>query len=444
MKNLVKHYVPLGFMAAVLMLASCKKEEPSLGNAPSSADAQFTYKASAQSDNIIEFTATNSGLSAKWDFGNGSKAEGTTVTGTYPNAGTYTVTLTVFNSGGSASSSQDIVIAQDDPSLLNNPLYDLLTGGTSGPGYKVWAVDSAAAGHFGVGPNPSQNGDWPEWYSAGALEKAGSGMYNDRYTFHLQGFKFDMETGGDVYVNTESAVDWPNAVQSPVGDYIAQFANQMDETWNLVEGSDTTISISGDAFIGYYTDVQTYRIISIGEEELFLRFEDSRNTDLAWYLRLVPEGVVTGTPVVKYSLPFDFETVEPTWTTFGNSTTAVVANPDASGINTSAKVLETVHGNETWAGFYVNLDNALDFSTNSEIALKVWAPDTGTFRFKLEEQKNTSNFVELDAKVTVAQTWQEISVDFSGAAAQYDRLVLFPGWDVANAGTYYIDDIVQK
>jgi hypothetical protein len=123
---------------------------------------------------------------------------------------------------------------------------------------------------------------------------------------------------------------------------------------------------------------------------------------------------------------------------------AIINNPDASGINTSSRVLETVHGNEPWAGFFVNLEDPLDFATQTSISVKVWAPDTGTFRFKLEEQANPNNFVEMDASVTQANTWQEISVDFAGSPAVFDRLVLFPGWDVANAGTFYVDDITQQ
>ncbi|CAE7424122.1 unnamed protein product, partial [Symbiodinium sp. CCMP2456] len=177
-------------------------QEPTIGNAPTQADAAFTFQATAASDNIIEFTANNPSLDASWDFGNGSTAKGSKVQAAYPFAGTYTVTLTVQNSGGSASSSQDVTIANDDPSLIDNPLFGLLTGGSE----KTWAIDSVGDAHFGVGPDPvGAAGNYPEWYAAKSLEKSGSGMYDDRYTFKLSGFGFDMVTNGDVYVNTEHA-----------------------------------------------------------------------------------------------------------------------------------------------------------------------------------------------------------------------------------------------
>lgn len=436
--------------AFLVLFSSCKDDEPTLGNAPSDADAKFTYAPSSVSDNIIEFTAANSSLTAKWDFGNGQTGEGATATSAYPYAGSYTVKLTVFNSGGSNSSTQTVVIAQDDPSLLANPIFDLLTGGTAGSGSKTWVIDSASAGHFGVGPNPSSAaGDIPEWYAAQALEKQGSGMYDDRYTFYLQGFGFDQVTGGDVYVNGAHAGTPPfdDTAASPVADYIAQFPDQLGEAWLLTEGADTTLTISGDAMIGYWTGTRTYEIINIEENELMLRFLDTKDAGLAWYIRLIPEGYVGNPqpPATDASFPIDFESVEPTITTFGNSTAQVINNPDATGINTSARVLETVHGNETWAGFFMNLDQSVDFAAKSTIKLKVWAPDTGTFKVKFEQQADPNVATELDMKVTTKNTWEEITFDFSGStSATYDRIVLFPGWNVANAGTFYVDDVVNE
>ncbi len=436
--------------ALALIFTSCKKDEPTLGNPPTASDAVFTYVASTQSPNIIEFTASNSSLTAKWDFGNGSTGEGTTVTAIYPYAGTYSVKLTVFNSGGSTSSTQDVVIANDDPSLLQNPIYALLTGGASGTGSKTWAVDSVIAGHFGVGPAPSHpdfDGYYPKWYAASSEEKSGAGMYDDRYTFKLQGFGFDMISNGNVYVNSAHAGIAPfnDTSATTVGDFMAVFPNQLGENWTLLEGADTTITLSGNAMIGYWAGTRTYKIVEIDTNKLVLGFQDAANADLFWYVTLVPEGYVSNPPppAPTYALPLDFEVIEPEFTVFGNSTAVIVSNPQSGGINTSGKVVETVHGSETWAGFFVNLTNKLDFSTKTAIKLKVWAPTTGTFRMKLEDRANPNSFVEVDVNITVASAWQELTFDFTGTPTSFDRLVMFPGWGVANAGTYYIDDIKQ-
>lgn len=442
-------YFVLTLATCAIVFASCKDDDaPTLGDAPSDADAQFTYKATADNDNIIEFTAANSSLTAKWDFGNGLTGEGTVVQASYPNKGTYTVTLTVFNSGGSNSSSQDIVIEQDDPTLLNNPLYALLTGGDT----KTWVIDSTRDGHFGVGPNPSSAlGDVPEYYAASRLEKTGAGFYNDEFVFRLSGFGFDQITNGDVYINAQQESNFPGAYDPGVGDLTAPYDNQTGETWNLTEGEDTTITVSGKSYIGYVTGVQTYKVVRISENELFLRYEDAEDPALAWYLRLVPDdfpidGGGGGGTDPKFELPIDFEAGTTEWEVFGGSTYEIKDNPVSGGINTSSKVLETVHGNETWAGLFVNLKDPLDFSgADSTISVMVYAPQAGTMRVKIENSSKTTEFEERDVEVTAANQWVEVSVGFSTAATgKYDRLVLFPGWDVANAGTFYLDNIKQK
>ncbi len=436
-------------LTMVFGLSNCKDDDtPTLGAPPTDADAVFTYKASDANPNIIEFTASNADLTAKWDFGNSTNGEGTNAEATYPNAGTYTVTLTVFNSGGSNSSSQDITIDQDDPSLLNNPKYTLLTGGAAGGGSKTWVLDSTRAGHFGVGP---ADGTWPEYWSAQPGDKANSGLYSDRYVFKLKGFGFDHVTNGSVFVNNDQMAEFPGSYEN-ADDATAPFADQLDETWTLVEGeTDTTIEISGKAFIGFFAGTRTYRIMSISENELILRCQDSKDATLSWFVRLVPDdypvdGGGGGGNDDKYDLPIDFESGEVKWSVFGNSTYSIIDNSQSSGINTSANVLETVHGNETWAGLFVDLKSNLDLTgADSMIAVKVWAPNAGTMRVKLENTENTNEFEERDVDVPTANTWVEVKVGFSTAATGlYDRLVLFPGWDVSDAGTYLLDDIKQS
>lgn len=440
------------FLSVAAVISCKKKEEPTLGDPPTAADAEFIYQPSAANPNIIEFTAVNSTVQANWDLGNGQTASGTNVTGTYPNAGTYTVKLTVFNSGGSGSSTQQIVIANSDPSLLDNPVYNALTGGLAGAGYRTWVIDSVMPAHFGVGPDPvGAAGDYPEWWAANALDKAGVGLYDDRYTFYLNNFQFDMVNNGHVYVHNGLAGDFPGSYEN-AGDYTAPYTDQLNKTWVVSEGVETTLTVSPGSFIGMYTGVTTYRIIEYSDTSLWLQYKHF-DGGLHWYLRLIPEGFVSsgggggGGTTQTYDLPIDCETIEPTFTMFGNSTAAVINNPDPSGINTSSKVIETVHGNETWAGFFVDLTNPLDFSTLGSIALKVWAPMTGVFRLKIENSANTNDFVELDVNVTTANAWEEIVVDFATAGAAsnvYDRIVFFPGWDIPNAGTFYIDDVVQQ
>ena len=272
-----------------IVISACRKENPQLGSPPKETDAVFTYAPSDTNDNVIIFTATNPDIINMWDFGNGLTGEGTVVSSIYPNAGNYTVNLSVFNSGGSKTSSQEIIIEQTDPGLLDNAIYTMLTGGINGPGFKSWYIDSTTAGHFGVGPDPvSALGYTPEWWSAPEMAKPGCGMYDDRFVFYLNDYRFDMITNGDVYVHNTIADQYPGSFEN-LADFTAPYNNQLNESWSVIEGSDTTLTVSGNSFIGFGTGVNTYKIIELTENSMYLAF-GHHTGELMWYLRLKPEN----------------------------------------------------------------------------------------------------------------------------------------------------------
>ena len=272
-------------IAFLLVLFACKKEEPKLGPPPTVSDASFTFAESSGNANIIDFTANNPNIQCVWDFGNGTTSNGANVSCPYPYAGTYSVKLTVFASGGSKSTMQQVTIAQDNLGLLNNPIYTMLTGGISGQGFKTWYVDSVIAGHLCVGPDPeSALGSVPEWWSAGANEKPGCGLYDDRYVFYLNGFKFDMVTHGDVYIHNSLSAQFPGSFQN-LGDFTAPFADQLQQSWLLTEGNENTITLSGNSFMGFYSGVNEYRILDITDSTMSLQYKH-HSGGLQWYLKL--------------------------------------------------------------------------------------------------------------------------------------------------------------
>ena len=273
------------FLFAFIATVSCKKYEPELGDPPTVADSEFTVTPSSASPNVLELEAVNQTVLCKWDFGNGTTAEGPKVTAEYPYAGDYTIKLTVFSKGGSISATEEITIAEDDLSLLSNPIYELLTGGLSGSGSKTWYIDSTITGNMGVGPDPeSALGPVPEYWEASANEKPNTGLYNTRYTFSLTGFGFDMVTNGEVYVQTALAGNFPGSYEN-LGDYSAPYADQLGESWLLTEGEQNTITISNNAFIGFYTGTHTYRILELTDSTMSLQYGDQAG-GLFWYTKL--------------------------------------------------------------------------------------------------------------------------------------------------------------
>ena len=108
---------------AASLLFSCRPmdlDDHQLGAAPSEDQLSFSCAPSAATPNILEFTNTSSvkGV-ALWDLGNGTTVKGDKVSATYPFKGDYTVTMSLYTPGGSATISQVVTIAADDYGLLD-------------------------------------------------------------------------------------------------------------------------------------------------------------------------------------------------------------------------------------------------------------------------------------------------------------------------------------
>ncbi|QOD60883.1 hypothetical protein H9I45_00080 [Polaribacter haliotis] len=169
-------------------------------------------------------------------------------------------------------------------------------------------------------------------------------------------------------------------------------------------------------------------------------------------------------PSELQKLPVNFEssTLNYTWTGFGDPNfsaipTAVISNPDKSGINTTNTVLEIEKpsGSQVWAGASMPLDQGIDFSAGTTITVKVWSPRVGTdILLKMEDPTspkdgngNPTVFAEVKATTTVASAWEELSFDMTTFASfstsiAYKNVILFP--DFGNMGQgekFYFDDI---
>ena len=136
---------------------------------------------------------------------------------------------------------------------------------------------------------------------------------------------------------------------------------------------------------------------------------------------------------------------------FLNSNSAVgtkLANPDSSGINTSAnvgKITKNIPG-VAWACSYLELGSAIDFSTYNSIKMKVWSPVSGiVVKLKLENLNNDASLNrEIDVVNTVANAWEELTFTFPGIvnANNYKRVVFFFNFNSPGAGeSYYFDDV---
>ena len=124
------------------------------------------------------------------------------------------------------------------------------------------------------------------------------------------------------------------------------------------------------------------------------------------------------------------------------NTPVVIANPDPSGINTSAGVAQWDRSGEQWAHVYCLLDGKIDFSTGTVFMLKAWSPIACQVLFKLEDKTNSGIFTEISANITTPNTWVQLSYNFSsGQSGLYDKIVVFFDFATTTPNTFYFDDV---
>ncbi|NCO64138.1 MAG: glucan endo-1,3-beta-D-glucosidase [Flavobacteriales bacterium] len=292
MKNL--KYI-LGVFIALLVVA-CQDDDISVGDliAPSNIEIQVDIIGSdatnpnGDGSGSVNFTATaNNAISYHFVIQNQTKlAVAGSVSHDFTLLGlnTYPITVVAFGSGG-ISSSKTIEV---EVLSLYEPPADLITMLTSDAS-RTWKIAAEVQNHFGLGPI---GGDPFQFFGAAPNDKAATGMYDDRYTFNIDG-TFTHNTGADGLVFGRKVLieelAGPGGV--PNGDDIEQYPYASStENWSLsAPGGQETISLTGLGFMGYYVGGDhKYQIYSRSANEMVVKTADG-NGQFDWWFRLIPE-----------------------------------------------------------------------------------------------------------------------------------------------------------
>ena len=282
-------------VAAGALLVSCNPMDPDahkLGPAPSENQLAFTSTPSAATPNIIELQNTSSvpGV-ALWDLGNGTTVKGDNVSATYPFKGDYTVTMSLYTTGGSATISQVITIAADDYGLLDTPGFNALTGGADALEGKTWVFARYTKGHFGVGDvNAAPEVNGPAWWQCDPKGKEGCSLYDNEYTFIQRGTKLIWKNQGYIYTNENGMnhLGIPGTANPAVGDFDVPYLPDENLTFTLDEANNKLL-LGGNAFFGFYTGVSEYNIIKLDEHMLYVWCRSEAEPGNAWYFIFVPK-----------------------------------------------------------------------------------------------------------------------------------------------------------
>jgi len=171
-------------------------------------------------------------------------------------------------------------------------------------------------------------------------------------------------------------------------------------------------------------------------------------------------GGAATTEVVKtlfgFPLTFESPTMDYFFGTFGSGQGfAKVANPNASGLNTSATVGKFTRGTEGWSGTYSPLNIPINFAYGKKIKVLVYNPDAAfigkSMNVELEwavggTAANPWNAI-VKTPVTTSGAWEELVFDFSTNAAipadaRFTQLVLRYNDSESTPGAIiYVDNI---
>ncbi len=150
-------------------------------------------------------------------------------------------------------------------------------------------------------------------------------------------------------------------------------------------------------------------------------------------------------------LPLDFEGAASNYPfiNFDGGEVTVIDNPQAGGINGSAKVARMVkNAGQPWGGSVISLGRPIDFSANKIFRMKVYSPRVGAkVLLKTENISDGSINFEKEVTTTIANGWEDLVFDFStiNTANSYQKLVLIFELGTVGDGsanfTFLFDDI---
>ncbi|MFT5997624.1 MAG: hypothetical protein ACI81P_000069 [Neolewinella sp.] len=348
--------------------------------------------------------------------------EGDVVQHLYEDVGDYDVRV-VAVSGGNATIEETSTITIANPLLLpvdfESPFqnYEIIAFGNAGAGVVANPAtdevnNSANVGEFS---KPSTSEVW-----AGAFLTLGQPI--DLSVLNKVRVKvWSPRAGVPVTLKIENLTDQ------------AVFIENVQSTTSANGWEELTFDFSNaDLSPTYQKVVIFFDFGNAGQDESFY-FDDLEQTD--------------GNAAIQLPLNFEASDIVYTFQGFGGAGAEVIDNPDASGLNTSAKVVSSTKefGSETWGGVFIDTAQPIDFSGSQEIKLKIWSPQAGaSILLKFENPDNPDDNLEVPAITTVANQWEELTYDFSGIEnfTNISRVVIF--CDFGNAGdesTYYFDDI---
>ena len=307
-------------------------------------------------------------------------------------------------------------------------IYENFAGDTAKQ--KWMAIDTASGAYLGVVANPKPNAVNPS-AKCGAFRRNPRNAYSLMWTVHTT-------DSFDISVNNKFKIQ----VLSPIkGLLILKL-----EGSSVGKGSyETNVRMSpAGKWVEYTFDLSSVKTSKFKNLDLFFA-AGSTSADTFYFGRIqaLPADACSGVAPDPLVVD-DFDCQRNASYDNGFDSLTVIANPDKTGINTSANVGQYHKPpHQSYDALVADYANPFNLSVNNFVYAKVWAPIPGIIKAKVEGGPKA---LEVDVNITAANTkkWVQLAYDFSAAAGNgNNRLVFFfdAGHDTAADLIYYIDDI---
>ncbi|AZQ44907.1 phage tail protein [Nonlabens ponticola] len=345
----------------------------------------------------------------------------------YESTGIYEITVTAF-SGGEATTTQTIEVEIVDPVLLPIDFESDTIEYTFG--------DFGGAASAKV-DNPDNDGNESE-NVAQTIKTDGAETFAG--TVIELGAPIDFSTFEKIKMkvrsprpNTFVTLKLENATNSDIAAEVSAVTSGDTDEW------ETLLFDFGDADL-----TQEY-------SKLIIFFDLGNTGDGTTYFFDDIEQTNQQAELLRLPLTFESPVIEYNFIEFGGAPTTVVDNPQTTGINISPIVATTlkVNGAQSFAGAFIDLEQAINFDDFSQIQVDVLSPKAGSVvNLKVENLDDASRNREVTAVTSATPgEWETLTFDFTGidTSVDYQRVIIFFDFLTDGQGDrYYFDNIRES
>ena len=288
MKNLIKYSIGVLFAGALMTACSPESFDGADPNGiPTVSGVDFNISVDQETNQMIATYNPQPGTYPVWILNGNTYSTLQEVGYNNPEAGTYTIDMKIGNRNGFSQGTVSKTFTFNETKIDYSADFRRICD-------KEWRFSNKEQGHLGCGPAGTAG---TEWWSAGADEKKGFGMYDDRITFssdNRKGGTFTYSAGEDgmTYIN-KGVTKWNTQnddadVDVAVGNQTSSWSFEVYE-WEDAEGkktSQTYIQLAPNTAFPYISSDAQYenpkfRIEQLTAKKLVLVYETPERS-IAW------------------------------------------------------------------------------------------------------------------------------------------------------------------